>query len=57
MGSTIQHSTRFKLGFKNAKQGTGDDTIMMGNGAREGAAIIGDLQGTMCNKEGKELPL
>ena len=32
-----------------------DDAITMGNGAREGAAMIGDLQGTMCNKEGTEL--
>jgi hypothetical protein len=53
-GLTV-HSTRFKSGFKNAKKGTDDDAITMGNGAREGAAMIGNLQGTMCNKEGNEL--
>ena len=53
-GSTV-HSTRFKAGFKNAKKGTDDDAMTMGNGAREGTAMIGDLNGTMCDKEGHEL--
>jgi hypothetical protein len=43
------------LGFKNAKKGTDNDAITMGNGAREGAAMIGDLQGPMCTKEGNKL--
>ena len=53
-GSTV-HSTRYMMGMKNAKKGTEDDAITMGNGAREGTEMIGDLQGTMCDKEGKEL--
>jgi hypothetical protein len=53
-GSTV-HSTRFKSGFKNAKKGSDNDVITMGKGAREGTAMIGDLQGTMCTKEGNEL--
>jgi Zinc knuckle len=53
-GLTV-HSTRFKSGFKNAKQGTDEDAITMGNGSREGMAMIWDLPGTMCNKEGNEL--
>ena len=31
--------------------GTVDDAITMGNSAREGSAMIRDIQGTMCNKE------
>jgi hypothetical protein len=53
-GSTV-HSTRFKSGIKKAKKGTDDDAITMGNGAREGAAMIGDLSGIMCSKEGNEM--
>ena len=53
-GSTV-HSTRFKHGFKNSKRGTDDDAITMGNGTREDATMIGDLQGTMCNNKGNEL--
>jgi hypothetical protein len=53
-GSTV-HSTRYKSGFKNAKKGTDDDAITMGNGVREGAAMIGDLPGMMCSKQGNEL--
>lgn len=53
-GSTV-HSTRFKSGMKNAKRGTDEDAITMGNGSKEGAAMIGDLPGTMCNKEGNAL--
>jgi hypothetical protein len=41
--------------IKDLKKVTGDDSITMGNGIAEKAALIGELTGTICDKNGDEL--
>jgi hypothetical protein len=53
-GATV-HTTRHKSGMHSLKKVTGDDFITMGNGIAEKAALIGELTGTICNKNGDEL--
>jgi hypothetical protein len=49
------HTTAHKDGMHSLKKVTGDDSITMGNGIAEKAALIGELTGTICDRNGEEL--
>jgi hypothetical protein len=49
------HTTAHKDRMHLLKKVTGDDSITMGNGIAEKAALIGELTGTICHKNGEEL--
>jgi hypothetical protein len=53
-GATV-HTTAHKGGLHSLKKVTGDDSITMGNGIAEKAALIGELTGTICDKNGVKL--
>jgi hypothetical protein len=53
-GATV-HTTAHKGEMHSLKKVTGDDSITMGNGIAEKAALIGELTGTICDKSGDEL--
>jgi hypothetical protein len=50
-GATV-HTMAHKGGMHSLKKVTGDDSITMGNGIAEKAALIGELTGTICDKNG-----
>jgi hypothetical protein len=53
-GATV-HTTAHKGGMHSLKKVTGDDSITMGNVIAEKAALIDELTGTICDKNGEEL--
>jgi hypothetical protein len=49
------HTTANKGGMHSLKKVTGDDSITMGNGIAQKAALIGELTRTICDKNGEDL--
>jgi hypothetical protein len=56
-GATTVHNTAHKGEMHLLKKVTGDAFITMGNGIAEKAALIGELTGTICNKNRDELTI
>lgn len=46
------HLTRVKSGMTNTQRGTPRDEMIMGNGTKAEPEIIGDISGTLFNKDG-----
>ena len=49
------HMTPYADGLTNMQEAKSTDSVTMGNKSVEQAAIIGDLKGMICDKEGNEL--
>ena len=53
-GATV-HSTPHAAGMVDIKKASGMDSVTMGNGASVNATIIGNINGTICDKFGNEV--
>jgi hypothetical protein len=53
-GATM-HTTTHKGGLHSLKKVTGDNSITMGNGVAKKASLIGELTGTICDKNSEEI--
>jgi hypothetical protein len=49
------HMTPHRNGMINVKKAEGNDAITMGNGKSEDAAVIGSIDGKLCDKNGNQI--
>jgi hypothetical protein len=54
-GASVHHMTPHRSGMHNVKKAKHVDAITMGNGKSEDAAVIGSIDGRLCNKHGNVL--